>query len=88
MPRKFYSDWLVKDDEFHPDPRTAAKHADTNARNAAQDYLKRAIARYEGKAERTALDDASLALLRENLRAVEADIEAAKEDDDEVTPTD
>lgn len=71
---KFYSDWLIADDEFHPDVGVAASHADQSARKAARDYLKRQIARYESMPSRDMLDEASLSLLRVNLAAVEQDI--------------
>lgn len=82
MARKFYSDWLIQDDEFHPDPRHAAKYADAASRIAALNYTKDSIRRYEARGELTALDQAGLALMRSNLARIEQDIEDAKEDDE------
>jgi hypothetical protein len=37
--------WVVKEDEFHPDPGIAAKEADRNALNAALENAKKELER-------------------------------------------
>lgn len=44
-PKHYDPDWIIKDDEFHPNARIAAKHADANALQAAFDSYSRRLKR-------------------------------------------
>jgi hypothetical protein len=78
--------WVVKEDEFHPDPRVAAAAADDNAKLAAIRSLKEEILRNEIRREAAAGGTARRAFERERdrlhdeVRRIETEInDAAKE---------
>lgn len=45
MPRNYDPDWVIEDDEFHPDAGQAAAHADRRALEFTADWLGRRVKR-------------------------------------------
>jgi hypothetical protein len=74
--------WIVEQDENHPDPRVAAKHADANARSFALESFQRRLRRLKDKPTALTPEEAQMfMLLKDEIARVEADIAAAKEDE-------
>jgi translation initiation factor 2B subunit (eIF-2B alpha/beta/delta family) len=78
-----FDSWVVKDDEFHPDPGTAAKHADHNADRAAASYHRDQIKRLEATRQRTAVQDVALRAHRHNLTLADQRVTDWEEANDE-----
>jgi hypothetical protein len=82
--------WIVKEDEFHPDPRVAAREADKNARASAIRNLKqdheRLVARLNGSATTNAMPGSEVAAgiaeldrIADEIRRVEREAREAEE---------
>lgn len=74
-------EWEVKLDEFHPDPRVAARYADQNARIAQARYLNELIERLENLPERQPQQDETLGTARGWLADIEAAIDNFKQEE-------
>ena len=76
---KFYSEWIVKEDEFHPNLKIAAREADKASREAARKHTLSAIAGLKARPNADEpLVKASIELLEGNLRRIEQDIKDAE----------
>jgi hypothetical protein len=87
--RKRSIGWKVQDDEYHPDPRVAAEHADAAARRSSLKYLDAEIERLEkngprqsGEVAATAHADNLAHLHRERARIL-GEMEERKEEKQE-----
>ncbi len=74
--------WIIQNDEYHPDPRVAAKYADANAREATLSFFQRRLKRLVEKPTALTPEEARMfMLLKEQIAEVKADIAFHTEDE-------
>jgi hypothetical protein len=60
--------WVIKFDEYHPDPQIAALFADINASKAVQGWYNEQLRRFDAKAEPTPDDRAQRKVVEQELK--------------------
>lgn len=83
MAKKAPDAWVIEKDEFHPDLREAAKHADQQARLFIRKELKARVAVLEAQPMKNAYELAELVRSRNHLDETEAKIKEYEHPDND-----